>query len=38
MQGNEAIVFLLDEIEKKERRINNRLSGPKKSKSEADTF
>jgi len=38
MDGKEAVMFLLDEIEKKERRINNHLSGPKKSKTEDDTF
>lgn len=34
--GNEAIIFMLNEIEKIERRINSHLSGSNKSKKEDD--
>jgi len=38
INGEEAIMLLLNEIEKIEQRIKSHISGSKKSKSEVETF
>jgi len=38
IDGKEAIMLMIDEIEKKERTIKSRISRSKKSKTEDDAF